>query len=244
MARGQKKQTETTKAVVERPVFDLDAANRIKQQIERAENIQQMIEAASQADDYAAHAKAYAGIYEEGWQQARLGFECMIEAMYKGGKMLIELPKNKGGNPQLLTGAEAVEKPLTYRELGITDRRASEWLLVGGLDESSFETWLSDQNNKDKLSKSDFLKYAKKILGKESPSQPAASSSASSESDDHPLITQAKIINEMLHEAWDNGWMDVSGLSSEQAQEFLKMFEENSKGVLQAERIAKAAISG
>jgi hypothetical protein len=44
------------------------------------------------------------------------------------GEYLLEMEKNKGGNPNLTTGSPEtpVEKPPTYSEIGVTKKEAAE----------------------------------------------------------------------------------------------------------------------
>ena len=70
--------------------------------------------------------------------------EIRVRAERKCGELLAQMPKAKGGNPNLPTGNKA-EPVATLTDLGISKRQSSEWQQLAGVPEGHFEEAMAEQ---------------------------------------------------------------------------------------------------
>lgn len=70
--------------------------------------------------------------------------EIRVRAERKCGELLAQMPKAKGGNPNLPTGNKA-EPVATLTDLGISKRQSSEWQQLAGVPEKHFEEAMAEQ---------------------------------------------------------------------------------------------------
>ena len=69
----------------------------------------------------------------------RWATEIKVRAERRAGQMLAEMPKSKGGNPNLPTGNTVVPVEKTLADIGITKNESSRWQKLAAVTDTQFE---------------------------------------------------------------------------------------------------------
>jgi len=135
----------------------LDEAKRA---LAEASTLQEIKDIRDKAEAIKAYVKA-AGYSLEMQNQAA---ETKLRAERKGGELLKEMEKNKGGQPSEKNRAHHVPGTPTLKDLGIHRLQSQRWQQIADLPEESFENKIEEVKQKyEELTQSIFLQLSKSL---------------------------------------------------------------------------------
>jgi len=138
--------------------------DKAKIALEKATSIDEVLEVRDQAEALRSYHKQ---------QQDSLDMQngcatIKIRAERRIGEILQDMPKDKGGNPNLSHREIGSEKPLSYSELGIDKNQAHRWQTIAKMPEEALDNYIDTTKKEEKeVTSVGAFRLAKEILSEE-----------------------------------------------------------------------------